>query len=202
VKEALLARVRSLKVGDPCEDFRVFFGAVIDQGSFENIRGYIEHAKASPDAEILVGGRCDASVGWFVEPTVVQTTNPRHKLMEEEIFGPVLTIFVYPDARLDEALALCDSTSPFALTGAVFAQDRREVERLSRALVDAAGNFYVNDKPTGAVVGQQPFGGARASGTNDKAGSLWNLIRWVSPRAIKESFSPPTRVEYPHQAEK
>jgi 1-pyrroline-5-carboxylate dehydrogenase len=201
VKDALLARVRSLKMGDPCDDFRVFLGAVIDRGAFENVRGYIEHARASPDAEILIGGGCDASVGWFVEPTVVRTTNPRHRLMQEEIFGPVLTIFVYRDAGLDEAVALCDRTSPYALTGAIFAQDRVALDRLSRALVDSAGNFYVNDKPTGAVVGQQPFGGARASGTNDKAGSLWNLIRWVSPRAIKENFSPPTRVEYPHQLE-
>jgi 1-pyrroline-5-carboxylate dehydrogenase len=122
--------------------------------------------------------------------------------MEEEIFGPVLTLFVYPDSRLDEALELCNGTSPYGLTGAVFARDRRAVERISRALADAAGNFYVNDKPTGAVVGQQPFGGARASGTNDKAGSMWNLIRWVSPRTVKENFAPPTRIDYPHQAEK
>jgi 1-pyrroline-5-carboxylate dehydrogenase len=202
VKEELLARVASLRMGDPCDDFRVFMGAVIDKGAFENIKGYIEHARSTPDAEILAGGRCDDSVGFFIEPTVVQVTNPRHRLMQEEIFGPVLTIFVYRDAELDDALTLCDTTSPFALTGAVFAQDRAAVERMSRALADAAGNFYVNDKPTGAVVGQQPFGGARASGTNDKAGSMWNLIRWVSPRAMKENFVPPVRVEYPHQAEK
>jgi 1-pyrroline-5-carboxylate dehydrogenase len=202
VKEALLARVASIQMGDPCDDFRVFMGAVIDRGSFENIRGYIEHARSSPDAEILAGGKCDDSVGFFIEPTVVLTTNPRHKLMQEEIFGPVLTIFVYPDAKLDEAVALCDTTSPYALTGAIFAQDRLAVDRLSHALADAAGNFYVNDKPTGAVVGQQPFGGARASGTNDKAGSMWNLIRWVSPRSIKENFAPPVRIEYPHQREK
>jgi 1-pyrroline-5-carboxylate dehydrogenase len=202
VKEELLARVASLKMGDPCDDFRVFMGAVIDRGAFENIKGFIEHARSTPDAEILSGGGCDDSVGFFIEPTVVQVTNPRHRLMQEEIFGPVLTIFVYRDAELDEALTLCDTTSPFALTGAVFAQDRAAVEKMSRALADAAGNFYVNDKPTGAVVGQQPFGGARASGTNDKAGSMWNLIRWVSPRAMKENFVPPVRVEYPHQAEK
>ncbi len=199
VKERLLSQVASLKMGDPVEDFRVFMGAVIDRGAFESIKGFIEFAKGSPEAQILAGGKCDDSVGYFVEPTVVQVTNPRHKLMAEEIFGPVLTLFVYPDAKLDEAVALCDTTSPYALTGAVFAQDRLAAERLERALVDAAGNFYLNDKPTGAVVGQQPFGGARASGTNDKAGSMWNLIRWVSPRAIKENFAPATRVEYPHQ---
>jgi 1-pyrroline-5-carboxylate dehydrogenase len=202
VKERLLTLVASIRMGDPVEDFRVFMGAVIDRSAFETIRGYIEFARASPDARILAGGRCDDAVGFFVEPTVVQALDPRHKLMTEEIFGPVLTLYVYPDARLDEAIALCESTSPYALTGAIFARDRAAVERLDRALVDAAGNFYVNDKPTGAVVGQQPFGGARASGTNDKAGSLWNLIRWVSPRTIKETFEPPTRIEYPHQAEK
>jgi 1-pyrroline-5-carboxylate dehydrogenase len=182
------------------EDFGVFMGAVIDRASFENIKGYIEHARTSPDATILAGGQCDDKVGWFVQPTIVQTTNPHHRLMEEEIFGPVLTIFVYADERIDEALKLCDGTSPYALTGAVFAQDRAAVERLGRVLEDAAGNFYVNDKPTGAVVGQQPFGGARGSGTNDKAGSMWNLIRWVSPRAIKENLVPLRKVEYAHHA--
>jgi 1-pyrroline-5-carboxylate dehydrogenase len=201
VKERLLAQVASIRVGDPADDLGVFMGAVIDQASFENIRGYLDLARSSPDATVLAGGTCDATRGWFVAPTVVQTTNPRHRLMQEEIFGPVLTIFVYPDARLDEAVALCDTTSPYALTGAVFARDRRAVVRLGEALADAAGNFYVNDKPTGAVVGQQPFGGARASGTNDKAGSMWNLIRWVSPRAVKENLAPPTRIEYPYQAE-
>jgi 1-pyrroline-5-carboxylate dehydrogenase len=202
VKERLLAHVASIKVGDPVEDFRVFVGAVIDRSSFESIRSFLELARGSPDATILAGGKCDDSVGFFVEPTVVQTTNPRHRLMVEEIFGPVLTVFVYPDARLEEAIQLCDTTSPYALTGAVFARDRAAVERLTVAFADAAGNFYVNDKPTGAVVGQQPFGGARASGTNDKAGSMWNLIRWVSPRAIKETMAPPTAIAYPHQAEK
>jgi 1-pyrroline-5-carboxylate dehydrogenase len=202
VKERLLAQVASIRMGDPTDDFRVFMGAVIDRPAFETIKGYVELAKRSPDVEILAGGKCDDSVGFFVEPTVVLTQNPRHKLMEEEIFGPVLTLFVYDDARLDETVALCDATSPYALTGAVFARDRRAVEALSAALQDAAGNFYVNDKPTGAVVGQQPFGGARASGTNDKAGSVWNLIRWVSPRSVKENFAPPTAIEYPHQAEK
>jgi 1-pyrroline-5-carboxylate dehydrogenase len=202
VKERLLALTASIRMGDPVEDFRVFMGAIIDRGAFDSIRSYVEFAKSSPEATILIGGKCDDSVGYFVEPTVVQVTNPRHKLMEEEIFGPVLTIFVYPDAKLAETIALCDGTSPYALTGAVFAQDRFAIQQLERALADAAGNFYVNDKPTGAVVGQQPFGGARASGTNDKAGSMWNLIRWVSPRALKENFAPPTGIEYPHQAEK
>jgi len=200
LKERLLAQVSALRLGNPAEDFGVFMGAVIDQGAFETIRRYVELARSSPDARILAGGECDASVGWFVQPTVVQVTDPRHRLMEEEIFGPVLTVFVYPDAKVDETLALCDQTSPYALTGAVFARDRAFVEKASLALVDAAGNFYVNDKPTGAVVGQQPFGGARASGTNDKAGSMWNLIRWVSPRSIKENFVPPTRHEYPHMS--
>jgi len=202
LKERLLAQVAAFEVGDPVEDLGVSMGAVIDRGAFESIRSYVELARSSPDAEILAGGRCDDSVGFFIHPTVVQVTNPRHRLMQEEIFGPVLTIFVYPDASLDEAVQACESTSPYALTGAIFAQDRAAVERLTRALTDAAGNFYVNDKPTGAVVGQQPFGGARASGTNDKAGSMWNLIRWVSPRAIKENLAPPTRIVYPHHGGK
>ena len=187
-----------LRLGDPA-DFTTFCGAVIDRPSFERIREYQELAKAGPSTTVLAGGGGDDREGYFVEPTVVQTTDPRHRLMAEEIFGPVLTLFVYPDARLDEAVALCDSTSPYALTGAIFARDRQVVDALTRALADAAGNFYVNDKPTGAVVGQQPFGGARASGTNDKAGSLANLVRWVSPRAIKETFVPATSVRYPHQ---
>jgi 1-pyrroline-5-carboxylate dehydrogenase len=200
VKERLLDLVATVKVGDPA-DFTCFMGAVIDRGAFDRIRGYVELARSSPDARVLAGGGCDAAEGFFVQPTVVQVTDPRHRLMEEEIFGPVLSLFVYPDAKLDEAVALCDATSPYALTGAIFATDRRAVAALTRALCDAAGNFYVNDKPTGAVVGQQPFGGARASGTNDKAGSLANLMRWVSPRAVKETFVPPVRIEYPHQGE-
>jgi 1-pyrroline-5-carboxylate dehydrogenase len=202
LRDRLLAQVASIRMGDPAEDFRVFMGAVIDRPAFESIRSHLELARGAPDATILAGGRCDDTVGYFVEPTVIQTTDPLHRLMQEEIFGPVLTIFVYPDARLEEAIRLCESTSPYALTGAAFAQDRAAIELLTAAFSDAAGNFYVNDKPTGAVVGQQPFGGARASGTNDKAGSMWNLIRWVSPRTIKENFLPPTRIEYPHQAEK
>jgi len=200
VKERLLDLVGSIRMGDPA-DFTTFMGAVIDRAAFDRIRGYLELAQGSADARVLAGGHCDVTEGYFVEPTVVETTNPRHRLMEEEIFGPVLTVFVYPDARVEEAVTLCGSTSPYALTGALFARDRAAIARLSAALTDAAGNFYLNDKPTGAVVGQQPFGGARASGTNDKAGSLANLMRWVSQRAIKETFSPPTRIEYPHQAE-
>jgi 1-pyrroline-5-carboxylate dehydrogenase len=202
VKERLLALTASIRVGDPTDDFRVFMGAVIDRGAFESIGAYLDLARSSPTARVLCGGARHGEVGWFVEPTVVQVTDPRHRLMQEEIFGPVLSVYVYRDAELDEALRLCDTTSPYALTGAVFARDRQAVERLSASLVDAAGNFYVNDKPTGAVVGQQPFGGARASGTNDKAGSMWNLIRWVSPRAVKETFEPPTGIEYPHQGER
>jgi 1-pyrroline-5-carboxylate dehydrogenase len=201
LEERLLAMVAEIHMGD-VEDFTNFMGAVIDRAAFESIDRYLEHARSSPEARILAGGKCDPSVGWFVEPTVVLTTNPRFKLMEEEIFGPVLTIFVYPDARLEETLRLCDETSPYALTGAVFATDRLAIARIARALEAAAGNFYVNDKPTGAVVGQQPFGGARKSGTNDKAGSLANLMRWVSQRTIKETFVPPTRFEYPFMQEK
>jgi 1-pyrroline-5-carboxylate dehydrogenase len=200
VKERLVAEAEALPMGDPA-DFRNFLGAVIDRNAFETIGGYIEFARQSPEAKILAGGRSDPSEGWFIRPTVVETTNPHFKLMEEEIFGPVLTVFVYPDDQLDEALRTCDETSPYALTGAVFAQDRLAIAHMTRALVNAAGNFYVNDKPTGAVVGQQPFGGARASGTNDKAGAVTNLLRWISPRAIKENLVPPTTIGYPHQEE-
>jgi 1-pyrroline-5-carboxylate dehydrogenase len=200
VKERLVAEVEALRMGDPA-DFRNFLGAVIDRKAFESINGYVDHARSSPSARILAGGKSDAAEGWFIRPTVVETSDPHFKLMEEEIFGPVLTVFPYPDEKLDEALRACDETSPYALTGAVFAQDRRAIAHMARVLVNAAGNFYVNDKPTGAVVGQQPFGGARASGTNDKAGAASNLMRWVSQRAIKENFAPPTRIPYPHQAE-
>jgi 1-pyrroline-5-carboxylate dehydrogenase len=200
VKDRLVAEVEALRMGDPA-DFRNFLGAVIDRNAFDSIGGFVDFARKSPEAKILAGGKADASEGWFIRPTVVETTNPHFKLMEEEIFGPVLTVFVYPDDRLDEALRTCDETSPYALTGAIFAQDRAAIAHMSRVLVNAAGNFYVNDKPTGAVVGQQPFGGARASGTNDKAGSAINLMRWISPRAIKENLVPPTSVGYPHQEE-
>ena len=201
LKEQLLGQVAEIRMGD-VEDFTNFMGAVIDQAAFESIKGYIEYAKASADAEIIAGGGCDDSTGYFIEPTVVLTTDPRFKLLREEIFGPVLTVFVYEDAKLDEALDLCDEGSPYALTGAVFAADRAAAVKVMTRLRDTAGNFYINDKPTGAVVGQQPFGGARASGTNDKAGSMWNLIRWTSPRAIKESFVPPTHFGYPFMGEK
>jgi len=198
LKERLAALVASIAVGEP-DDPRVFFGAVIDRAAFTRIKGYLDLARATPGHRILCGGGADDSRGWFIEPTVVETDDPRSRLMQEEIFGPVLTVWVYDDARLDEAVALCESTSPYALTGAVFAQDRAVVADLTRRLSDAAGNFYVNDKPTGAVVGQQPFGGARASGTNDKAGSMANLIRWTSLRTVKETFDPPRALGYPHQ---
>jgi 1-pyrroline-5-carboxylate dehydrogenase len=201
VKDAMLAQLAEVRMGD-VEDFTNFMGAVIDKGAFDSIKAYIDYAKASPDAEIVHGGGCDDSVGYYIEPTVVVTTDPKFKLMQEEIFGPVLTLFVYDDAKLDEALALCDTGSPYGLTGAVFARDRAAVLKIADALRDTAGNFYINDKPTGAVVGQQPFGGARASGTNDKAGSMWNLMRWASVRAIKETFVPPTHFAYPFMGEK
>jgi len=200
VKDRLLAEVASIKMGDPM-DFTNFMTAVIDRGAFDTIMGYIEHAKGADDAEILTGGEGDASKGFFIQPTVIRTTDPHFKLMEEEIFGPVLTLFVYDDAALDETLESCDATSPYALTGAIFAQDRQAIVEMSARLRHAAGNFYVNDKPTGAVVGQQPFGGARASGTNDKAGSFMNLLRWTSQRAIKETFVPPTDYRYPFMGE-
>ncbi len=201
IRDRVLGMVTEIKLGE-VEDFTTFMGAVIDKDAYDRIKGYIEVARSSSQAKILIGGKCDDSKGWFVEPTVVETVNPRFQLMEEEIFGPVLTLYVYSDAKLDEAVELCGSTSPYALTGAVFARDREAVVELRGRLVDAAGNFYVNDKPTGAVVGQQPFGGARASGTNDKAGSIANLYRWTSLRAIKENFDPPTRFEYPYMKEK
>jgi len=195
-KDRFVAEVETIRMGD-VTDFSNFMGAVIDQGAFESITAYIDYAKSSSEAKILTGGKCDSSKGYFIEPTTVVTTNPKFKLMEEEIFGPVLTIYVYPDGKFEETLALCDQTSPYALTGAVFAQDRAAIEKVYAALRQAAGNFYINDKPTGAVVGQQPFGGARASGTNDKAGSAGNLMRWMSMRTVKETFVPPTDYRYP-----
>jgi 1-pyrroline-5-carboxylate dehydrogenase len=200
LKDELLGQISEIKVGPPT-DFRNFFNAVIDAGAFSDHVEYIEYAKSSSEAEILAGGTYDDSVGYFVQPTVVRTTDPRFKLMQQEIFGPVLTIFVYDDSDLDGALELCDTTSPYALTGAIFAQDRQAAVRMAARLRHAAGNFYLNDKPTGAVVGQQPFGGGRASGTNDKAGSFLNLVRWTSQRTIKESFVPPTHFAYPFMGE-
>ncbi len=201
LRDRLLGMTAEIKVGE-VEDFTTFMGAVIDREAFERIRRYIEIARRSSQAKILVGGRADDAKGFFIEPTVVEVVNPRLDLMEEEIFGPILCVYVYPDIRLDEALDLCATTSPYGLTGAVFARDREAIADMARRLVDAAGNFYVNDKPTGAVVGQQPFGGARASGTNDKAGSVANLYRWVSIRTLKETFEPPLRFEYPHMRER
>jgi len=196
LKDELVGQISEIKMGAPT-DFRNFFTAVIDKQAFTDHMGYIDVARQSSECEILTGGEGDDSVGYFIKPTVVVTTNPRHKLMQEEIFGPVLTLFVYDDQKLDETVELCDTTSPYALTGGVFADDRKAIVKIMSRLRHAAGNFYINDKPTGAVVGQQPFGGGRASGTNDKAGSFLNLIRWTSQRAVKETFVPPTHFAYP-----
>ncbi len=197
VKKRLLAEIEDVKMGD-VTDFRNFMGAVIDEKAFETISGYIEYAKSSADMKILTGGGCDDSRGYFIEPTVVESKDPKSKLMAEEVFGPVMTVYVYPERQYDESLELCDQTSPYALTGSIFAHDRSAIVKAMNTLRHAAGNFYVNDKPTGAVVAQQPFGGTRASGTNDKAGSWLNLERWVSPRAIKETFLPPRDFRYPY----
>jgi 1-pyrroline-5-carboxylate dehydrogenase len=196
----LVEATANLRVGDPT-DFRTAVASVIDQAAFNNIKRHIDYAKRSKDAEIIVGGRCDDSKGYFIEPTVIVTTDPKFKTMAEEIFGPVMTIYVYPAKKYEETLELCDQTSPYGLTGSIFARDREAIMLASRVLRNTAGNFYINDKPTGAVVGQQPFGGARASGTNDKAGSAINLMRWVSPRAIKENLLPPTHHLMPHMTE-
>lgn len=197
MKDDLLSQVESIPMGDVA-DFRNFMGAVIDKKAFGKISGYIEGARNSSDAEVLVGGDADDSKGYFIRPTIVQALQPKYVTMEEEIFGPVVTIYVYRESEWARALELVDSTSQYALTGAVFANDRQAIMQAHDALRHAAGNFYVNDKPTGAVVGQQPFGGSRASGTNDKAGSMLNLIRWTSTRTIKEVFSPPTDYRYPY----
>ncbi len=199
VKEKLLARVAELKVGD-VQDFTSFMGAVIDEKSYRNIVNYIKYAEESADADVLCGSY-DDSKGWFVYPTVIQAKKPDFKTMVEEIFGPVLTVYVYQDEKLEETLKICDQASPYALTGAIFAQDRQAIVEMERALRNSAGNFYINDKPTGAVIGQQPFGGSRASGTNDKAGSMLNLYRWISPRSIKENFLPTKAITYPFMDE-
>lgn len=201
IRDRLVAAVEGIRVGDP-EDFSCLVNAVIDAPAFERIGGYVDRIRANPGAgaRILVGGGRCADKGWFVEPTVAVVDDPRHETMVDEIFGPVLAIHVYDERQFGETLTLVDETSPYALTGALFARDRAVVEAVLDRLRDAAGNFYVNDKPTGAVVGQQPFGGARASGTNDKAGSPLNLLRWVSPRSIKETFVPPTRIDYPYMS--
>ncbi len=200
LKERVLDTLKTIQIGD-VRDFRNFMNAVIDQNAFNSITSYIEYARQSSEAEIIAGGKYDDSRGYFIEPTVILTTNPQFRTMQEEIFGPVLTVYVYDDNKYLETLQMCDQTSPYALTGSIFARDRQAIDLASRTLLHAAGNFYINDKPTSAVVGQQPFGGGRASGTNDKAGSMLNLLRWVSPRAIKETFVPPKDYRYPFMAE-
>lgn len=200
IRDRFLGDVEEIRMGDVA-DFRNFMGAVIDQNAFKKIAGYIQRARKDTDADILAGGQADDSEGYFIRPTVIQARRPDYVTMCEEIFGPVLTVYVYPHREWEETLALVDRTSPYGLTGAVFATDRRAITTAHRVLRHAAGNFYVNDKPTGAVVGQQPFGGARASGTNDKAGSILNLVRWVSARAVKETLVPPTDYRYPFMME-
>jgi 1-pyrroline-5-carboxylate dehydrogenase len=200
LQDRMLAQIAEIRMGDPC-DFRNFMNAVIDRPAFDSIMDYISFAKASREAQILCGGKGDRAKGFFIEPTVVLTGNPRFKLMSEEIFGPVLTIYVYEDAKLDETLELCDTTSPYALTGSIFCRDRHQIVAMTRRLRHAAGNFYINDKTTGAVVGQQPFGGGRASGTNDKVGSMLSLLKWTSPRAVKENMTPPRHFSYPFMGE-
>jgi 1-pyrroline-5-carboxylate dehydrogenase len=196
VRERMVAMMADIRMGN-VTDFRNFVGAVIDKKGFDKISGYIQAARKANGVELVAGGKADDAVGYFIEPTLLRVDDPRYRTMCEEIFGPVLTLHVYPADQWTETLALVDGTSPYALTGAVFAQDRRVLAEASAALRNAAGNFYLNDKPTGAVVGQQPFGGARASGTNDKAGSILNLMRWISPRSIKETFDPPVQYRYP-----
>jgi 1-pyrroline-5-carboxylate dehydrogenase len=200
VKKLLVADLASMKMGSPA-DTTNFVSSVISEGSFDKLAGFIDQAKKDADAEIIAGGNYDKSVGYFIEPTVIVTTDPKYSTMETELFGPVLTIYVYEDAKWEETLVLVDSTSEYALTGAVLSQDRYAIEYAMKVLENAAGNFYINDKPTGAVVGQQPFGGARGSGTNDKAGSVLNLLRWVSPRTIKETFVTPEDYRYPFLGE-
>ena len=198
VRDRAVAMIDEIKMGD-VQDFRNFMGAVIDKRAFDKISDYLEHARGN--AKIIAGGKAEGGTGHFISPTLVQTDDPGYRLLCEEIFGPVVTAYVYDDAKWAETLKIVDSTSPYALTGAIFAQDRRAIVEATSALRNAAGNFYVNDKPTGAVVGQQPFGGARASGTNDKAGAAQNLLRWTSTRSIKETFVPPTDYRYPFMSE-
>lgn len=201
VKKKMVAGMKSFKMGT-VEDFSNFVNAVIDEKSFDKIKSYIDRAKTDKKAEVLAGGKCDKKKGYFIEPTLIEARDPKYVTMCEEIFGPVLTIYVYPQNSFEKTLDLLNETSPYALTGSVISQDREAVELATDKLRQAAGNFYINDKPTGAVVGQQPFGGARASGTNDKAGSILNLYRWLSARTIKETFTPPTDYRYPFLAEK
>ncbi|PIE86337.1 MAG: 1-pyrroline-5-carboxylate dehydrogenase [Bacteroidia bacterium] len=196
VKEEIFRDLADIKMGG-VEDFSNFFNAVIDEKSFDKLAGYIDRAKESPDVEIIAGGNYDKTTGYFIEPTILLTSNPHYETMEEELFGPIVTVYLYDDDKFEETIELVDNTSIYGLTGSVFSQDRYAIEFASKKLVNAAGNFYINDKPTGAVVNRQPFGGARASGTNDKAGSIYNLLRWVSPRTIKESFLPDESFKYP-----
>jgi len=196
MKADLADQVDAISQGD-VSDFRNFMGAVIDGKAYANHMKAIDYAKKAEGAKVVAGGKGDDRIGWFVRPTVIETNDPDFKLLREELFGPILTVYPYPDAKFEETLELCDRTSPYGLTGAIFARERRAIRQASETLVNAAGNFYINDKPTGALVGMQPFGGARASGTNDKAGSILNLIRWVSPRVIKETYAPPTDHRYP-----
>lgn len=196
VQEKIREQLDDIKMG-PVTEFKNFVNAVIDEKAFDTIDGYITRAESSVDADVIMGGERDKSKGYFIEPTVILAKDPVYESMVEEIFGPVLTVYVYEDENLDKTLDLLDKTSTYALTGAVFARERNVVNALMERLTHTAGNFYINDKPTGAVVGQQPFGGSRKSGTNDKAGSLLNLIRWTSPRTIKETFVPPTNYPYP-----
>ncbi|NLV39157.1 MAG: L-glutamate gamma-semialdehyde dehydrogenase [Bacteroidales bacterium] len=197
VRERLGKELATVKMGPP-EDFSNFINAVIDEASFDKLKGFIDRARTEADAEVIFGGNCDKSVGYFIEPTVILAKKPDYITMIEELFGPVLTIYVYKDEELDATLDLLDRSSIYGLTGAIFSQDRYNIEKMTKKLVNAAGNFYINDKPTGAVVGQQPFGGARGSGTNDKAGSVFNFLRWTSIRTIKETFVPPTDYMYPN----
>ncbi|KAJ5071685.1 delta-1-pyrroline-5-carboxylate dehydrogenase 1 isoform a-related [Anaeramoeba ignava] len=201
LREKLEAIIKQIKMGQS-DDFSVFMSAVIDKASFDNIKNYIEGAKKDPDSEVIIGGKCDDSVGWFVEPTVILTKNPKSKTMVEEIFGPVLTIYLYDPDKYEETLDLCDNTSEYGLCGAIFAQERNALDYAVKRLRNTAGNFYINDKSTGSVVGQQPFGGARASGNNQKAGAIINLLNWCSPRSIKENFVPLTDFRYPHMGQK
>jgi 1-pyrroline-5-carboxylate dehydrogenase len=201
VRDLTLGMIEKITVGDPT-DFRHFMGAVIDRKAYDKITGYIKHAEKAEGVEVIAGGKYDDGKGYFIHPTLVQVQDSAYRLMCEEVFGPVVSLYVYPDAEWEQTLRIIDETTPYALTGAVFATERKAVLEADRALRNAAGNFYVNDKPTGAVVGQQPFGGGRASGTNDKAGSILNLIRWISPRAIKETFAPARSFEYPFMDEK
>ncbi len=200
IKKMLLDEIATIKMGD-VTDFSCFMNAVIDRSAFKTITGYIEHARKSRDAKIICGGGYDDSKGFFIEPTIIEAKKPDYLSMVEEIFGPVVTVYVYPDREYEKTLRLCDGTSPYALTGAIFAEDRKAVNLAYDILWHSSGNFYINDKPTGAVVGQQPFGGSRASGTNDKAGSMLNLLRWVSQRTVKENFLPPKNYRYPFLAE-